>query len=142
MSQTNNKIDITDERHIFASFILRGPSLNPNNVTTYLGIIPTKSFSKGELRSTGEKWKGNFWCLRSQDKVDSNDLVKHIEWLIDQLGSRKEKIKELIHQGGIYGEISCFWIMPSDHGDIVLTQNIIKKISEFEVEVSFDIYSP
>jgi hypothetical protein len=133
---------IGPDRSIFATFILRGKGLKPSEVTMYLGLVPSKSFSRGDWRTKTEKWHHNFWSLTSQDKVHSDNLSDHIEWLIGQLKPVLHRLQEVFLDETITAEISCFWIMSSNHEGFGLKPELTRIIADLGIELAFDIYGP
>ncbi len=135
-----NEKDI--QKHLFATFILKGKGLNPHEVTDYLGINPSKSFKRGEWRNETERWTRNFWSLSSQDEVQSDDLSIHIEWILNQFEPVKNQLKNILNRNGVDSEISCFWIFQTDHEGLELSSKLISRIAFLGVKLNFDIYCP
>ena len=131
-----------EHKYTYATLILRGKELNPKDVTDYLGLSPSMSFNRGDWRNETEKWKHSFWSLSSQNMVQSNDLAFHLEWLIKQLEPVKSKFLEILNEKNIKAEISCFWILPSEHENLSLNCQLIKKYTELGLGLNMDIYCP
>ena len=128
-------------KHIFATFILRGNGLDPHDVSSSLGITPSKSFKRGDWRTETEKWTRNLWSLTSQNEVQSDNLSVHIEWLLDQFEPVNNKLIEILKRNSIESEISCFWIFPTEHAELELSSELIKRIASLGIKLSFDMYS-
>ena len=128
-------------KHIFATFLLRGNGLDPHYVSSSLGITPSKSFKRGEWRTETEKWTRNLWSLTSQNVIQSDNISVHIEWILNQLEPVNNKIIEILERNSIESEISCFWIFPTEHEEFELSPELMKKIAFLGVKLSFDIYS-
>ena len=137
MSFSNENVN----KHIFATFILRGKGLDPHDVTSSLGISPSRSFKRGDWRTETDKWTINHWSLTSQNVIQSGNLSVHLEWLLDQLEPVNSKLIEILERNGINSEISCFWIFPTEHEEFELSSELMKKIASLDVKLSFDIYS-
>jgi len=65
---------------------------DPEVVTDYLNLLPTKISRKGDVRRSKSSpiWRGsvcqvNRWDLSSIDEVTSMDLRDHLDWLIEKL---------------------------------------------------------
>ena len=127
---------------LYASFILRGKTLSPQEVTSYLGITPSKSFMRGEMRTNNKKWPHGYWALESTKFVQSTDLAVHLDWLINQLEIVKTKLIELRKNNEITATISCFWIMSSEHDGLKLSNELIQKAANLMVNIELDIYCP
>ena len=137
MSLNNENVN----KHIFATFILRGNGLDPNDVSSSLGITPSKSFKRGDVRTETKRWTRNLLSLTSQNAIQSDNLSEHIEWLLDKLEPVNSKLIEILETYGIESEISCFWIFPTEHEEFELGSELVKKIASLGVKLSFDMYS-
>ncbi len=124
---------------IYATFILRGKELDPQSVTELLGITPSRSFKRGDIRTEQKEWPHGFWGLTSDGNVQSADLVMHIEWLIHQLEPVKPVLIKLFEDGGLDAEISCFWILPGGHDGLILNPQLLNKIASFGIKFELDI---
>jgi len=140
MEKNNAMNENNVNKHLFATFILRGKGLNPQEVTDNLGINPTKSFKRGEWRTSTEKWTRNYWSLTSQEKVQSDDLSNHIEWVIEQFEPVLPKLNEILSNKDVQGEISCFWILPAGHDGLSLNPVLLRKIADLKLILKLDIY--
>lgn len=129
-------------KHLFATFILRGKGLNPQEVTDSLGVNPSKSFKRGDWRTETERWTRNFWSLTSQDKIQSDDLSTHIEWLLNQFEQVNNKLIEILKRDGVESEISIFWIFPTEHEELEISSDLLSRIASLGSNLNFDIYCP
>lgn len=127
---------------LYTVFDLRGKTLNPQEITDYLGIQPSRSFMRGEMRTNNKKWPHGYWALESSKFVQSTDLALHLEWLINQLESVKTKLYELVENQQLTATISCFWIMSGEHDGLVLSSELIQQAASLKVPIEFDIYCP
>lgn len=126
---------------IYATFIIRGKDLDPQVVTELLGIAPTRSFKRGDQRTENKKWPHGFWGLTSDERVHSIDLALHIEWVINQLEPVKRDLLEIISESGIDAEISCFWIMPTNHEYLQFGSELLRRLADLSLPLNVDIYS-
>lgn len=132
--------DEGEHKYVYAKLILRGKGLDPQDVTNSLGLNPSMSFRQGDWRNEADKWKHNFWSLSSKGKVQSSDLTIHLEWLLNQLDPEKSKFLDILKEKNIDAEISCFWILPTNHENLSLAPGLIKDISELGLGLNIDIY--
>ncbi len=114
--------------------------LNPKAVTDYFLIEPSRSFSRGDIRLNDKKWPHGYWELESSRFVQSEDLIKHLEWLINQVESVKPKFAYLMKNEDIEAIISCFWIMSSGHGAILLSNSLLRRIADLNIDLELDIH--
>jgi len=127
---------------IYVSLILRGKDLIPQQVMDSIKILPTRSFKRGDIRRGSKKWPHGYWELDSSKAVQSSNLSVHLEWLVGQLELNKSGISDLINQEKIDAEISCFWILATDHEEFILSSELINRIASLGLNINFDIYCP
>lgn len=129
-------------KNLYVSLILKGKTLNPQVVTDYLGITPSKSFARGDVRANNKKWPHGYWALESSSFVDSEDLAFHLEWLANKLETVNSEILNLLKkEHDITAKISCFWIFPTGHDTLILSGELVRKLANLDLNVEFDIYS-
>jgi hypothetical protein len=102
----------------FASLRFKGDRLEPRRVTEILHADPTTAYRKGEVykRSRGHEVRGRtgLWLLSSKGRVESSDLNDHLNYLLTILfpnssDDRVEQLRELLRDGHIEADVSCFW---------------------------------
>lgn len=123
---------------VSASLVLSGKNLDPQEVTTKLGIMPSESFSRGDYRTDTEKWSRGFWKL-SSEKIGEEEMRAHIEWLVDQLFPIKHQLQEQLKDPTIRAWISCYWLLPTDHEVISLSSSLLAKIAEIGLDIDVDL---
>jgi hypothetical protein len=130
------------QNKLYVSFILKGKYLYPQVVTDLLGIEPSKSFARGDLRSGNRKWPHGYWALESSKYVESIDITNHLAWLMNKLEPVESKlIKLLVENPSFVAKISCFWIMSSDHENFTLGEELLARVGRLKLNIDFDIYS-
>jgi hypothetical protein len=127
-------------QNVYASFILSGTDLIPQDITSYFGINPSKSFTKGDIKLNGKKWPHGYWALESSEFVKSSDLVNHIEWIISEIEKIEPKPHEIIRNQEITARISCFWILSTGHDGLSLTTDLMKRIANLNISLELDVY--
>lgn len=133
-------VDPKDIHLVYASFVIRGKDLLPENVTEDFGITPTRSFARGDKRNETKVWPHGYWELSSEDNVKSLDLVDHIKWLVYQLEPIQTKIARFLEEEGVRADISCFWMLENGHGVLVLDHHLMDRITALDLVFEFDIY--
>lgn len=126
----------------FASLIIRGKNPNLEEFIKRINISPTKHFQRGDIRKNLKKWPHGYWELNSKEFVDSTDLAKHLEWLVEQFESINIILIELANQPEIDVEISCFWVLPSTNSNLNLSSHLLSKLASLGLQVNLDIFSP
>jgi hypothetical protein len=125
---------------LYASFILRGKDLDPQEVSTLLDINPSRSFKRGERRTETKVWPHGFWKLESKDHIQSENLASHIEWLVNQLEPMASRLTTLVKERSLDAVISCFWIAETGHAGLGLSASLINRIATLGLRLEVDIY--
>ena len=142
MTSNGTMFENENTTRIYATFILRGKELDPQAVTELLGITPSRSFKRGDIRTEQKKWPHGFWGLTSDERIQSPDLALHIEWVISQIEPNKEMLVELINGKNIDAEISCFWILPKSREGLSLSSELLERIAALGLNLNLDICCP
>ena len=116
--------------------------ISPSEVTTRLGIQPTRQYVKGERRGSRSKvFDFNGWFLASSETVDSLDSRRHIDWIVDQLWDRKKEIQKMLKEGFTI-DISSYWVSTSGNGGPTISPYQMARLADLQIEVWWDIYVP
>jgi hypothetical protein len=122
-----------------------GDDLDPEQVSSSLGIDPTSSQRKGQIfppNSFGRQRVAPIggWFLSSEGVVESTDIRRHFEWLLGQLESRATEIGALRASPSVSIYISCIWWASKDGGGgFVLAPEHLQKIGELGLECDFGV---
>jgi hypothetical protein len=120
-------------------FTLTDFEIEPDQITTLLGISPYKAWKVGDLArpNTKIREKENGWQLKSNPE-NSDELESHISSLLEYL---KPKWKELIEiTNNCYTELSCVIYIEDEIPSIHFDQKIIQQLSELKAEIDVDLY--
>jgi len=132
----------TCERTI-AELRIYGDDLEPDFVTMHLGINPSRSQKRGEIRQSfggGESQvKIGGWFLSSEQHVQSRDLRRHLDWLLAQLIPAKKEILALQEQKSIVMGVNCIWWSAFGDGGPTLWPEQMRLLADLNLECSFDI---
>jgi hypothetical protein len=112
---------------------------DPNSLSEELGITPSRIQVKGENREGSIMRWPTAWFLTTDEIIQSKDVRRHIDWLIDQL-TGKEKIIQKLKVNSSKVEISCFWLSSSGHGGPMLSSNTMGRLGELGIVLGFDVY--
>ncbi|NWK57778.1 DUF4279 domain-containing protein [Verrucomicrobiaceae bacterium N1E253] len=114
--------------------------ISPTEVTTRLNVEPTRQNVKGEkIAGIRRPARINGWFLSSQNKVESFDSRRHIDWILDQIYERSEELNDMMEQGFCI-DITSFWVSKSANGGPTLSPYQMKRLSDLNIEVWWDIY--
>jgi hypothetical protein len=108
----------------FASFRVRGDSLDPANITSILHVHPTVAYSKGMKYEAGERTgtlvgQTGVWLFTSRRIVASENLSEHLSYIVKLLVPDAGNVEPLIKLHNFLSkhtdcraDVRCFW-----HGD-------------------------
>lgn len=116
-------------------------NLDPDEVTSFLAIKPTKEQRRGEFISSDSKkrYKTSGWFLSTKGILDSLDLRVHLDWILDQVENKKNEFHELIKRKYLV-DVCVRWDSRSGHGGPTLSPKHLSGFGDLGVEVWFDVY--
>lgn len=117
--------------------------LTVDEVSGILGVSPSEGKNAGDLvtgaRDRVREVKRTYWCLSSEEHVDSKDLREHLNWLLDQLPSSEDSFIHLAKDDGLRMSICCIWWSCNGQGGPTLWPEQMVRISSLGLECTFDI---
>ena len=95
----------------FATLRFYHEACTPDAVTEALGISPSRTQAKGQNTVNGKQVQRRVsgWFLCSRDEVQSKDIRRHIDWILDQVSELRNEFVRL-NQEGWRSDISCYWL--------------------------------
>lgn len=132
-----------------AAFRIKGDTLSPTAISHLLAIEPTSSHAKGDPRVGESKkhkplnhgvWTNGIWILGSE-LPKSNNIEEHLQALLNRLEAKATELKEL-RSSGLALDIYCGCFLSSTSAGMVLSPQAIHRLSELNLEISFEIYAP
>jgi len=124
----------------WATLRIVGKDLEPADITARLGITPSESFRRGDIRSQKGVWRHGFWSLTSEDQVFSTDLALHIAWLLDKLEPVQLQLQALREDPGIGADVFCFWASDTGSGGIEFSPTLLGRLAALNLVLGLDIY--
>lgn len=106
-------------------------SLSPKEITDLLRVTPSLTREK-------EETKPSCWTLSTEDFVDSLDLRRHIDWLLDRLEQCRSDLRQLQKEASI--DVCCYWRSKNGHGGPTLSPPQLRRLADFELEIWIDFY--
>lgn len=139
-----NPPDRQDDRWNTASLGIYGEPLDLEGITERLGLTPTRSGRKGELRSSPRvknlpPRRNSFWLLKSP-LPDFQPLQDHLAWLIDQLEPKREALQELTKEYKML--FICGYSSESGQGGCTFQPELLSRLSNFGLPLILDLYPP
>lgn len=126
-----------------ASFDVYCDEFDPELVTSLLKIEPNKLNKKGRVvkgRLVDRVDPRNRWGLCSEGKVQSLDLRRHLDWLLDLLEPVSKEIHSLHQMSGTILRVNCVWWSSVGHGGPCLWPEQMVRLAQLNLELDFDIY--
>jgi len=106
-------------------------------VTRALGVEPTKSWNKGDVRKAGGVYEFSNWTYNAQ-KFEDKVLDSSIEKVVDFLESLNWS--QVLLPSGFEGTIQCVSYHKERSPGFHLDRKLISRIAELNMEVDFDLY--
>jgi hypothetical protein len=123
----------------YATLCIYHDDLEPDNVSSRLGVTPSKSQKKGQALGVTRVARVGAWFLKSENHVISKDVRRHVDWILDQLAGNEDQLLKL--QGEGYKTlVSCYWLSVG-HGGPELDPEIMQRLVSLRLTIFFDVYS-
>jgi len=122
----------------YATLRIYPGGISLDEITAILRLPP--SFAQtAETRPPGVKNKPSGWFLSSKGSVESKDVRRHLDWLLDQIAD-KASIFDALRNDGVRSDISCCWISARGHGGPSLWPRQMAILGSLGLEIWFDVY--
>lgn len=114
--------------------------LQPESITSLLGIQPTHTQVRGELPCPTAKrhFKSSRWFLESAGHVESRDSRHHLDWLLSHLQGKAPVIAKLKEQGHLV-DLCIRWDSVGQGGP-TFNPRQMAQLGELGIELWLDIY--
>ncbi|HEX5656489.1 MAG TPA: DUF4279 domain-containing protein [Polyangiales bacterium] len=121
----------------FATLRIYSQTVAADAITSALGVEPTRTLRPGE---GGRNLHG--WFLSSEGRVESKDLRRHLDWVLDQLATGPNPTGQVTARipGRVWADISCLWISAVGHGGPTLSPKQMQRMARLGLECWFDVY--
>lgn len=116
---------------IIIAIYLRGNSLDPKSVTNALGINPSRSQKRGDLRSTSTNHKViskiGLWGLVSQSKAVT--VPEHIEEVLANFDGRVISLRDIsgVEEAYLYIYVAC-------KTEVGVTENVELTVTKVQID--------
>lgn len=126
-----------------AELLIYPGAISPDEVSNRLRLPPTSQQLKGEQRTNSigrtRTIRVNGWFLSSERAVQSMDLRRHLDWLLDQLEPAAEAIRGLQDESGMRMGVNCIWWSKAGQGGPTLWPEQMGRLAALNLECTFDI---
>jgi len=126
-----------DETHV--TLAIHGPDLDPAEITSRLGVEPTRAHARGDARRRGPPWTRGRWSLVCQGRspTGADDLIRELLGLLPPLDALVWD--ELRKRCELKVWIGCF--LESDNRGFVLRPSSVRALARLGAELNVDIYA-
>jgi hypothetical protein len=118
--------------------------LNPDDVSRLLGLEPSRVQRKGEQQypknpESPLRFRSGGWHLSTKGHVESRDLRRHLDWLLERLEPKRDILLRLSREGCAM-DLFCFWCSARGQGGPELDAVRMGRLSALGLTIRFDIY--
>jgi hypothetical protein len=138
MKQPKYDDDYSTCAETYSTLRVFADEVNPVEITKALGIVPTKSFQKGEPHSNVLFRKTHGWFYSTAQLTPSKDTRRHIDLILEVLNGKGEVI-EALRQRGCKLDIMSYWVSHGQGGPALWSHQMFK-LGTLGIEVWWDIY--
>jgi hypothetical protein len=122
----------------FATLRVFSDHLTADEITRRLGVACSSSHSRGDpMGRTGNVRSTNGWFLTTEGVVSSNDLRRHVDWLLDHLAHADPDVFV-----DCRADVFCYWQSKSGHGGPELSPRQMARLARYRLPIGFDVYFP
>ena len=124
-----------------ATLRVHAGDLDPDEVTRALGVEPDRVQRRGEPadRRGLRRVLLNGWFLSTKGKVESRDVRRHVDWLLDRLGDDAPAKLEHVRAAGARADVACDWVSATGSGGPILSPAQLRRLADLGLEVWFDV---
>jgi Domain of unknown function (DUF4279) len=125
----------------YASLRVFCVDLGPDAIGHLLGFPATSSYVIGEpVGRSDSRRKTNAWLLSTRDEVESKDLRRHIDWLLDAIDGTE--LVALTRERQAHSDVFCYWASASGHGGPEFSPSQMLRLANLQLPLVLDIYGP
>jgi Domain of unknown function (DUF4279) len=118
---------------------LRIYEVPPEEVTSALALESSETQNAGAKRTDRGRGSPDGWFLSSKGSVESRDVRRHLDWLLDLVMPQAGALRELRQRGAVM-DLSCYWLSASGHGGPMISPEQATKLAALSLDCWFDVY--
>jgi hypothetical protein len=122
---------------VYAYFSISNFEFDPQEITEKVGILPTKSWKKGDKDKSLSERKISRWCLYSRFKK-TEELEKHIEDVLIQLDEKSEEFRLLSNK--FEGQMQLVGYFYQYYPGFYLESWMTEKLGYYKLSLDCDFY--
>lgn len=126
-----------------ATFRVLGEDLDPDDVTRLLGVEPTQALRRDQLvptQTSVRRQEAGVWLLKSEGKVRSTSLERHLLYLLELVEPHAQALEELRRNGRATADFFCFWLSATGHGGPIFSADVMQRVAATGAELGIDFY--
>lgn len=126
------------------SFRLIGDDLDPDEVTSRLGITPEWALARGERRPApplqGRPQEAGVWLISTEGQVESTSAERHLVWLLERIEPVADAVLEVRREQGLTADFFCGWFSLTGHGGPDFSPEVLSRVAALDATLSLDFY--
>jgi len=112
-------------------------SFDPDEISQHLELKP--SLANGPTQpKPGYRERPSGWFLSSEGNVDSRDLRRHLDWVLERVGPKRPQLRELQLRPGITMTMWCVWWSALGGGGPTLWPEQMEVLGRLNLECTFE----
>ena len=100
-----------------------------SDVAEKLNLAPTRTSKEEDL---------NGYFYSTKNIVESKDIRRHIDYLIEKFDAKVEILNEIQSEGSKI-DIMCYWLSESGHGGPTLSPKQLTELGKLNIEIWFGV---
>jgi len=117
----------------YATFRVYTGTTPPARITSILGLQPSELSVQDHAHVNG-------WMLSTKNQVESRDVRRHIDWLLERLRSKQEQLHLLQAETDVWIDVFCYWNSAQGQGGPSLDAEQMRALADLNLGIGFDCY--
>jgi hypothetical protein len=128
------------EAEIYAERELWSAAIDPNEISERLGLVPTKTWRRGDVVREGQKPQADHhWVLKMAPRR-SWDFNEPIEELLATVTPCAEELRELVRRDGVTAQLCLVGSLFDSSPGFNLSNDTLATLADLGVSVDMDLY--
>jgi Domain of unknown function (DUF4279) len=78
--------------------------------------------------------------LSSKNQIDSRDVRRHIDWLLERLRGKQKLLHLLQAESGVSMDVFCYWNSAQGQGGPSLDAEQMRQLADLNLDIGFDCF--
>ncbi|MGH2409556.1 MAG: DUF4279 domain-containing protein [Chloroflexota bacterium] len=134
------------ELYLSAAIRIMGSDLDPDVVTRDLGITPVWTHRQGDIRRKAQSrdfhdpYPTDMWILDLRREVESPDIGKHIDPLLDRLERSRDAFLSIVSRPGVEADIVARWSSGLHRGGPKIAADTLERLGALGIALNVEVY--